>query len=64
MKHKVCINVRNDCETETVLQSGQKTIKRWLFSLLFGQEVGIIVLTPGRTVETVEIKELAKGGTP
>ena len=29
-----------------------------LLNLLFGEKVGIIVVTPGETVENVEIKEI------
>ena len=65
MKHKICINVsRRDGEHETVLKSGQATIRDRLLTFLFGKPNDVILITPGRTVETVEIRELPmEGGT-
>ena len=61
LKHKVCINVGcGDGGKNPVISSGQKTIRSRLLNFLFGREVGVFVLTPGRSVETVEIRELPK----
>ncbi len=63
MKHKVSIRVgRNDTDGSEVVKSGSRTIRSKLLSFLFGEKVGVLVLTPGKTVETVEIRELAEGG--
>ena len=63
MKHKVSISVsRPDKGTSEVIKSGSRTIRGKLLNLLFGEKVGVLVLTPGRTVDTVEIRELAEGG--
>jgi hypothetical protein len=32
--------------------AGEKTIRSRLFNFLFGEKVGVFVLTPGRTVES------------
>jgi len=66
LKHKVCINVRKDDGSKNpVIRSGQRTLRSKLLDFLFGQEVGVFVLTPGKSVETVEIRELPqKGGSP
>ena len=63
LKHKVCINVaRPGSGNIRVLRGGQKTIRSRLLDFLFGENVGVFVLTPGRTVETVEIREVPTGG--
>jgi hypothetical protein len=66
LKHKVCINVRKDDGSKNpVIRSGQRTLRSKLLDFLFGQEVGVFVLTPGKSVETVEIRELPqRGGSP
>ena len=63
LKHKVCISVgRSDCECTNIIKSGSRTIRSRLLKFLFGEKVGVFVLTPGRTVETVEIREIAERG--
>ncbi|WP_418790939.1 hypothetical protein [Phosphitispora sp. TUW77] len=46
-----------------VLKSGSRTLRSKLLDLLFGEKMGVIVITPGDSVETVEIKEIKEGGT-
>lgn len=63
MRHKVSINVA-DCsgrKTEVVHGSRVRLPKR-LLKLLFGDFCEVFVLTPGQTVESVEIHELRQGG--
>ena len=63
LKHKICINVGNADGTKVpILRSWQMTIRNRLLNFLLGDEVGVFVLTPGRSVELVEIRELPKGG--
>jgi hypothetical protein len=65
LKHKVCINVSGESGVKTpILRSGQKTIRNKALDFLLGGKIGVFVLTPGRSVEVVEIRELPKGGTP
>ena len=62
LKHKVNICVtRPDGGKPAVLKGGSRTFRSRLLSLLFGEKVGVIVVTPGETVETVEIKEVQGG---
>ena len=62
-RHKVCISVGRQNEgTSEIVRSGSYTVRSRLLNLLFGKKVGVFVITPGRTVETVEIRELKKGG--
>lgn len=64
LKHKVCINViRPDGSKTPVIRSGKRQIRSKLLNLLFGVKVGMLVITPGESVETVEIKEIKEGGT-
>lgn len=64
LKHKVSICVtRPDGGKATVLKGGSRTLRSRLLNLLFGEKVGVIVVTPGETVETVEIKEIQGGAT-
>ena len=59
LRHKVSICVtRPDGGKTTVLKGGSRTLRSRLLNLLFGEKVGVIVVTPGETVETVEIKEI------
>lgn len=62
LKHKVCINIAHPSgNTNPVIESGTMQIRKRLLNFLFGEKVNVLVLTPGDSVETVEIHEL-KGG--
>lgn len=64
LKHKVTINVSKPGGIrDPVLKSGSGRFRSRLLNLLFGEKVGVIVITPGDSVETVEIKEIKEGGT-
>jgi hypothetical protein len=60
LKHKVSISVGR--RENGVIRSGSRTMRSKLLKLLFGEKVGVFVLTPGKTVKTVEIREMAEGG--
>lgn len=63
LKHKVTIKVaKPDGEAGQVIESGRKTIRSKMLDLLFGKKVSLLVITPGDSVETVEIKEIREGG--
>ncbi|MCL1857670.1 MAG: hypothetical protein FWF92_00345 [Oscillospiraceae bacterium] len=63
LKHKICISVsRPNNETSEIIKSGSRTIRSKLLKFLFGEKVGVLILTPGRTVETVEIREVPERG--
>jgi hypothetical protein len=62
LKHRVCISVsRSERDNTEILRSGSCRIRSRILSLLFGEKVGVFVITPGKTVETVEIREIAGG---
>ena len=63
LKHKVKINIadRNGHKQE-VLQSERRSIPKRLLTLLFGEFCEVLVLTPGETVEGIEIHEMRGDG--
>ena len=63
IKHKVCINIaEKDGASSPVTRSGTMQIRKKLLDFLFGQQVNVLVLSPGDSVQTVEIRELKEGG--
>jgi hypothetical protein len=63
LKHRVTINVAGPGGLKnSVIESGRKTMRSKLLDFLFGEKVSLLVVTPGDTVETVEIREIRKGG--
>ncbi|MCW6666243.1 hypothetical protein NHG34_01575 [Aerococcaceae bacterium NML190938] len=63
MKHKVSINIAKPGSTPTpVVRSGNVQIRKKLLDFLFGKNMNVLVLSPGDTVQTVEIREVKEGG--
>ena len=63
IKHKVCINIaEKDGTSSPVIRSGTMQIRKKLLDFIFGQQVNVLVLSPGDSVQTVEIRELKEGG--
>jgi hypothetical protein len=61
LKHKVCIGVGSN--DRHVITSSNRSLPGKLLKLLFGENTGVFILTPGKSVEAVEIRELpAQGG--
>lgn len=57
--HKVRINVSDlDGNKQEVLQTEHRRIPERLLRLLFGEFCEILVLTPGKSVQGIEIKEM------
>lgn len=62
LKHKVRINVTDsDGNKQTVLRCGVRNIPCRIVQWLFGENLEILVLTPGQSVESAEIYEVRKG---
>jgi len=63
LKHKIKINIadRNGYKQE-VLQSEHRNIPKRLLTLLFGEFCEVLVLTPGESVQGIEIKEMRGDG--
>lgn len=63
LKHKVQINVADKRgNKQEVLQSEHRSIPKRLLTFLFGEFCEILVLTPGKSVEGIEIKEMRGDG--
>lgn len=63
LNHRVTINVVDrDSHKSRVLKSGVMHVPRRLLRLLFGDFCEVLVLTPGRTVQGIEIHEIKNGG--
>src|SRR5690625_6115942 len=63
LKHKVIINVKDENGEKTrVVEGKRKTVRSRMLDLFFGKKVNMLVITPGDSVDTVEIKENRKGG--
>lgn len=63
LKHKVTINVaKSGGERSPVIQSSRRSIRTRMLDFLFGKKASLLVITPGDSVETVEIKEIKEGG--
>ena len=59
LKHRIRIRVaRPDGSAETVLRCGSGTIRSRILDRLLGGRTGILLLTPGTTVEEVEVGEM------
>lgn len=59
LKHRVHIKVaRPDGSEETVLHGGSGAIRCRALDRLLGGRTGILLLTPGATVEAVEVREV------
>ena len=65
LQHKVQINVarKDGSQKKAVIKSGVSKIPQRLLNFLFGEFTEILVLTPGQSVQSVEIYEIGKGGT-
>ena len=59
LKHKVRINIADKSgNKQEVLQSEHRSIPKRLLTFLFGEFCEVLVLTPGETVQGIEIKEM------
>lgn len=59
LKHKVRINIADkNGNKQEVLQSEHRSIQKKLLTFLFGDFCEVLVLTPGETVQGIEIKEM------
>jgi len=62
MRHKVQINVADYHGNKQAVVSGTTVkIPQRILKMLFGELTEVMVITPGRTVEGIEIKEVGGG---
>ena len=67
LKHKINITVKKPGEaSQKAIRAGEKKIHRRFFKWLLGDELNVLVISPGSSISTVEIKEVVedieKGG--
>lgn len=63
LRHKVQINIANrKGEKEKVVSGTTLRLPQRLLKMIFGDFTEVLVITPGRTVEGIEIKEVGNGG--
>lgn len=59
LQHKVKIAVKNsDAKKREALRAGEKRIHKRFLRWLLGEEMNILIISPGPSVRTVEIQEL------
>ena len=64
IKHKVIINVTDEKgDKMEVLRGGQLKLPQKIIKFLFGDYRQVFLLDPGQSVESVDIKEVRKGGS-
>lgn len=61
LKHRVRINVTDEKSKTRVLEGADRRLPARLLRLLFGEFTTVYLLSPGQSVESVEVHEL-KGG--
>ena len=63
LSHKIRINVSDDTgEKKQVLTGGVRKLPSELLKALFGETAEVLILSPGKTVGSIEIHE--EGGEP
>ena len=63
MTHSVQVNVTRDTgQKEPILRSQRRKLPQRLLRWLFGAQTNVLVLVPGKTVDSVLIREIGKDG--
>lgn len=64
IKHKVIINVTDEQgNKKEVLRGGELTLHQKIIKFLFGDYRQVFLLDPGKSVKSVDIKEIKEGGS-
>lgn len=64
IKHKVIINVTDaNGNNIEVLRGGQLTLPQKIIKFLFGDYRQVFLLDPGKSVQSVDVKEVKEGGS-
>lgn len=64
IKHKVTINVSDASgKKSTVLRGAHRKLPARIVRFLFGDFTQVYLLQPGKTVESVDVREIKEGGT-
>lgn len=63
IKHKITINVSDTKgKSKTILKGANMKLPARIVRLLFGEYQRVYLLSPGQTVESVDIKEISRKG--
>ena len=63
LRHKVQINIASrNGDKQKVVSSTTMRLPQKLLKMVFGDFTEVLVISPGRTVEGIEIKEIRNGG--
>ena len=63
VKHKIVINISDSSgRMENVLKGADVKLPARLLKFLFGEFTQVYLLSPGQTVESVDIREVEEGG--
>ena len=63
VKHRIVINVSDSVgRKENVLKGADVKLPARLLKFLFGEFTQVYLLSPGQTVESVDIREVEEGG--
>lgn len=61
LKHKIRINVTDDKSKIRILEGADRRLPMRLLRLLFGDFTTVYLLSPGQSVESVEVHEVNGG---
>ncbi len=62
LKHRICINITDEKSKRKVLEGAERRLPMKLLRFLFGEFTTVYLLSPGQSVESVEVHEVKKGG--
>ena len=63
IRHKVQIKLGNHSgDREEIISGTMMRLPQKLLQMIFGDFTDVLLITPGRTVDSIEIKEVGKGG--
>lgn len=62
LKHRIRINVTDEKSKTKVLEGADRRLPMRLLRFLFGEFTTVYLLSPGQSVESVEVHEVKGGG--
>lgn len=62
LRHRIRINVTDEKSKTRVLEGADRRLPLKLLRLLFGEFTTVYLLSPGQSVESVEVHKVKKGG--
>lgn len=62
LKHRIRINITDEKSKTKVLEGADRRLPMRLLRFLFGEFTTVYLLSPGQSVESVEVHEVKGGG--